>query len=274
MQTLDRVDEHRGVVGGQLAGRRERRELRPVADLVGQPPAEPGEDVLVAQQAVQPHRVLVQQLRAAASGSSVSASGPSPSSGGWVSGSPADRPDARPRARCRPRSAAAPGRRRTRQRASPSRGLAGCLPSGSSLSRPPCMRCTTKVSVAEVEQQVLAPAADDDEVWPCASAAGGTAVFSAVNVSGVNRGERRCRRTRSSSRSACACSSGSSGIDGISMTVSARSPASTSSMPANASLCRPAAAGRRRTRIRPVMNAPCARQLAAADGGRGARSPR
>ena len=49
----------------------------------------PAIDALVAQEPVQAHRVLVQQLERASRRSTVSASGPRPSSGGWVSGSPA-----------------------------------------------------------------------------------------------------------------------------------------------------------------------------------------
>ena len=49
------------VVAVELGGGRERRQPGSVADLVGEQAAEAGEDVLVAEEAVEPHRVVLQQ---------------------------------------------------------------------------------------------------------------------------------------------------------------------------------------------------------------------
>ena len=58
---VDGVDDPLGAVHAELAGAGERGELGPVAHLVGQPPAQAGDAVLVAQEAVEAHRVLGEQ---------------------------------------------------------------------------------------------------------------------------------------------------------------------------------------------------------------------
>ena len=72
-------------------------------------------------------------------------------------------------------------------RATPVLGFAGCLPGASSLSRPPCMRCTTKVSSPKSSSRCLPRRPTATRSCRARPDAGGTAVFSAVNVRGVNR---------------------------------------------------------------------------------------
>ena len=140
----------------ELRGRREGRELRPVTDLVGEAPAEPGEGALVAQEPVQPHRVVGEHGRELLHRDLV----------GF--GAEAQRVWARARRRSDPHAGSlllarlGEQQRACRRRTSsePRRPAASAPASSSGLSRPPCMRCTTKVQRLEVEQQVLAPPAD------------------------------------------------------------------------------------------------------------------
>ena len=128
----------------------------------------------------------------------------------WSSSPPAARTTRRPAARCRPRSAAAPGRRRTRQRARPPRGLADCFSSG--LSRPPCIRCTTNVTGAKSSRRYLPRRPTPLE--RVAVGAVGRRHGRLERGEGDRRepGQHGAGELRRSSRSAWACTSGSSGI--------------------------------------------------------------
>ena len=149
------------VVAVELARVGERREPRPVAHLVGEQPPHPGEEVLVAEEPVQPHRVVLEQRGERRPCRACRPRDRGRASGACSSGSPSTTHT--PALRSVPasvRSSARPSAKR--QRAWPNRGLADCFSSG--LRRPPCIRWTTKVTLAEVEQEVLAPAAHEDEL--------------------------------------------------------------------------------------------------------------
>ena len=138
----------------ELAGHRERRQLGAVAHLVGQAPADPGDRALVAQEAVQAHRLGGE----AAPPTRRARSGRPPGRGGRAGGdvstlsvgthhTPALRS-----VPCSVSSSAGPSPSNTK-RACPPRGLADCLASSS--SRPPCIRWTTNVTGSNVTRRYL-----------------------------------------------------------------------------------------------------------------------
>ena len=114
------------------------------------------------------------------------------------------------------------------------------------------MRCTANVSAPKSSNRYLPRRPTPSSAWSSASDGGGTAVFIAVNESGVN-----LRSTLPPHpfvrRSACACSSGSSGIRGP--------PLGAWSATSSASMARCAAISLSmspRIRSLPLMNALCA----------------
>ena len=140
--------------------------------------------------------------------SSVSASGPRPSSGACSSGSPATTHT--PALRSVPASVSSRARpSANRHRACPKRGLADCF--SSTLRRPPCIRCTTKVATPKSSSRCLPRRPTKTSSWPWVESACGTAVFSTVKASGTKRSSWAVAKARSR-RSAWAWISGSSGI--------------------------------------------------------------
>ena len=193
MQARDRLGQPLGLVGGELRRVGERRQLGPVADLVGQPAAEAGDGVLVAEEAVEPGRVRRAGACAACRGRPGRRRARGRSSGSCVSGSPLTTHT--PALRSVPASVSSRARPSANtQRAMPPRGLADCFSSG--FSRPPCMRWTTKVAAPKSSSSCLPRRPDEDELVVDRGLGGGH--------DGLQRGERdrpelrraRCRRTR------------------------------------------------------------------------------